>query len=95
MSQIKEPMFQLSNFFKPTTKNVTLLGLAMRASALTILASAFASQSLKIFIGGVVIGFLGELIVLSSKEDPIETIVKAAEDIQQTASTQPIENVLS
>ena len=93
MSQIKEPMFQLSNFFKPTTKNVTLLGLAMRASALTILASAFSTQSLKIFIAGVVIGFLGELIVLSSKEDPIATIVKAAEDIEQTS--QPIENVPS
>ena len=91
----KEPMFQFSNFFKPTTKNVTLLGLAMRASAISILASSFSSQSIKVFAVGLIIGFVGEFIVLLSKEDPIETIVKAAEDIQQTTiqETQPVENV--
>ena len=89
-------MFQFANFFKPTSKNITLLGLAMRGSAVTILASSFSTQSMKVFIVGLIIGFLGELVVLYSKQDPIETIVKATEDIQQTINqtpSQPIENV--
>ena len=76
------PLFSLKNYFKPTSKNVTVLGDILVSLGALVGASAIAALSTPIAIAGMVISGLGIILQRLTKEEPISTIGRAVEDIK-------------
>lgn len=83
-----EPMFKLSNVFKPSSRNMIILGTMIKliaAGIVTTSAALFTSDvplAIKITVGAVIFGAMGEALILFSKEEPVATLLKASEDIK-------------
>ncbi len=89
-SEIKEdPLFSFKNAFKPTTKNIQIVSLAVRGTCVTLLANAVliatTNFNLACIIGLIAIvgGFFAELFLLLTREKPIDTLVEASLDIKE------------
>lgn len=89
----KEPMFSFSNFFRPTTKNVLIWGTTIKGLAATAGVTAVANDEKTIFWVAFAIGGLTELFIQLTKQEPIETIQQAVEDLKEDTLNPTIENV--
>lgn len=89
-SEVKEePLFSFKNAFKPTTKNIQIVSLAVRGTCVTLLANAVliatTNFQLACIVGLIAIigGFLAELFLLLTREKPIDSLVEAALDVKE------------
>lgn len=76
------PLFSLRNYFKPTSKNVLILGDILVALGGLIGTASIAALSTTFAITGLIISGLGIILQRLTKEEPISTIERAVEDIK-------------
>jgi len=93
-------LFSLKNIFKPSSKSVIILGMTMKIIGVGIvtlstiilpMAALVTTSTLLIIkygiimnIFGIILGGLGEAIILFTKEEPLSSLIRAAEDIKVT-----------
>lgn len=91
-------LFSFKNVFKPTSKNAVILGMTMKVigigvvtlSTIVLPLAALTTTATLIIIKygilmnvfGIILGGLGEAIILFTKEEPISSLIRAAEDIK-------------
>ena len=83
-----KPEFSIHNIFKPTPKSRIIAGMIMKSLGITILGAAFATTNLWVFGTGILLGGLGELLILLSKEEPLSALQRAAEDMMKQIPSQ-------
>ena len=104
-------MFSIKNIFKPSSKSIIIIGMTMKIIGIGIvtlstivlpLAALATTATLLIIkygvlmnIFGIVLGGVGEALILFTKEEPLSTLLRAAEDVQltavETAAVQQVE----
>lgn len=89
-SEIKEePMFSPKNFFKPTSKNVQLWGLATKGVCIGIVGFALSllatnvTLAVVLSIGALIVGGIAEVVILFTREKPVDTLVQAVTDLAE------------
>lgn len=87
------PLFSLKNYFKPTSKNVLILGDILVSLGALIGASAIAALSTYSAVTGMVVSGLGIILQRLTKEEPVSTISRAVEDITVDNLNKSNENV--
>lgn len=88
----KEPLFSFQNFFRPTSKNVTIWATTIKGICVAIGISAFATESKWIFLGATIVGGLAEAFIYFTKEEPVSTITRAVEDIHNEQLNEHVSN---
>lgn len=77
------PIFSIKNYFKPTPKNILILGDILISLGGLVTTSALAALSVHVGIAGMVLSGLGLILQRLTKEESASTIVQAIEDIKE------------
>ena len=88
----KDPLFSFHNFFRPTSRNVTIWATTIKGLSVTMGGTAVFTDHPKLVYVAMGIGAICEMFLYFTKEEPIDTIKLAVEDLKEE-STQSIENV--
>ena len=107
ITQETPKLFSLKNIFKPTSKNMIILGMSLKimgvgivtlSTAVIPMAALITTSTIIIIkygiimnVFGILAGGLGEALILFTKEEPLSSLVRAAEDIQLTKQEDKIQ----